>query len=162
MKNITALTILNFSHINITEQVLDYLATFLCNNKSLQKLNLSETCLDTKGAVKIAKSIKGITTLTKLNISCNKITELAADDIVAALSCNNKLQVLDLGRNYLKSEGILKIVRGLNNISPLTKLYINHNQVNETTVNNIRAILTYKFKLSVFDVSQHSSNSENH
>ena len=53
------------------------------------------------------------------------ITEEAADDIAAViLNNNNKLEVLNLGKNNFKTAGIVKIASALQNITSLITLKI--------------------------------------
>ena len=65
--------------------------------------------LQTSGAIKIAKALQKYSTLTKLNINHNNITDDAADDIVIALRCNGYLQVVDISKNGFNKESTMKI-----------------------------------------------------
>ena len=78
-----------------------------------------------------------ISTLTKLYIDCNNITDEAADDIATAISCNIYLQELNLGSNNLQTSGAIKITKALQKISMLTKLYIDCNNIIDEVADDI-------------------------
>ena len=61
----------------------------------------------------------------------NKITDKAADDIATAVSCNNRLQELDINDNELQTTGAVTISKALQKISTLTKLYISKNNITD-------------------------------
>ena len=84
------------------------LQLLLCNIH-LQELNLGRNNLQTSGAIKIAKALQKISTLTKLYINHNNITDDAADDIGIALHCNGDLQEVDISKNGFNKETAMKI-----------------------------------------------------
>ena len=61
------------------------------------------------GAIKIARRLQKISTLTKLCFCGNLITDRVADDIAAAISCNIHLQELNIGNNDFTPPGALKL-----------------------------------------------------
>ena len=77
----------------------------------------------------ISAALKTITTLTKLYISNNSITEQAADGIAEVIYNNFSLQVLDTGNNLLLTAGIITIVKALSKLCELNELWINNNYI---------------------------------
>ena len=86
---------------HITDLAADDIATVLSHNTQLQEFGVGKNNLRSAGAIKIAKALQNISTLTTLYINDNQITDEAAlaDDIATAVSCNKKLQELDISNN---------------------------------------------------------------
>ena len=85
--------------------------------------------------------------LKRIFISKNNITENAAGNIAALLSCNTQLQELDISDNYLQSTGVIIISKALQGISTLTKLFISKNNIMENAASNIAAVISYDTQL---------------
>ena len=124
IQGISTLIKLNISKNNSTYIIADYLAVVISSNNQLQELNVSDTHLQEAGVTIISKALQHISTLTKLYVSNNFISEDVADDIANIFSCNNHLQVLDISNNNLKTTGTVTILKALQNICTLTKLNI--------------------------------------
>ena len=92
LHNTVTLTMLSIYDNGITDGVAYHIATVISHNIHLQELNLGGNCLQASGAIKIARSLQKISSLTKLYINHNSITHEATDDIAAAISCNTKLE----------------------------------------------------------------------
>ena len=99
-----SLTKLHIANANISDEAADDIAAVVSCNIHLQEFDISGNNLRALGAVKTVKSLQKISTLTKLYISNNKITYKAAYDIAAAISCNNKLQDIDISEMILKQQ----------------------------------------------------------
>ena len=119
------------SNNNITDEAADDIAATISCNIHLQELNLDSTNLQTSGAIKITRGLQNISTLIKLCFHGNLITDEAADDIAAAISCNIHLQELNLGNNNFTPTGALKITRSLQKILTLTKLCFHGNCISD-------------------------------
>ena len=117
-----SLTKLDISHSNITDILADDIATAISCNIHLQELNLSGNNFQTPGMIKIARNLQKISSLKKLDISHNNITDDAADDIATAISCNIHLQELNLRGNNFQRPGMMKIAKIVQNISSFIKL----------------------------------------
>ena len=151
LRKISSLTKLYINHNNITHEAADDIAAAISNN-NLQELNLGSNNLQTSGTLRIAKSLRKISSLTKLYINHNNITHEAADDIAAAIS-NNQLQELNLGSNNLQTSGTIKVAKSLQKISSLTKLYINHNNITHEAADDIAAVVSCNTTLQEFSIS---------
>ena len=139
-----------------TATAIDYIATVISNSTNLRELNLGNTSLQALYAIKITKGLQKISFLTKLYINDNNITEEAADDIAAAISCNNHLQELNLGSNNLQTSGTKRIAKALQNILTLTKLYIDHNNITDDAADDIGLALYCKGNLKIVNISKNS------
>ena len=132
------------SNNNITDEAADDIAAVISCNIHLQELNLDTTNLQTSGAIKITRGLQKISTLTKLCFHGNLITDEAADDIAAAISCNTHLQELNLGSNNLQTSGTIKIAKALQKLSSLIKLYINDNNITDEAADDIAAAISHE------------------
>ena len=139
----------NFSNNNISEHTLSEFSDFLSSCTKLEELNLSNTNLQTAGAIKLFKNLTCFT-LKIINISGNCIAETAANHIALSLSKNNKLQEIDVSCNALYSSGISNILASIN-ITSLTKLNISSNV--SISFNLIGRYLVHATKLVALDLS---------
>ena len=96
-----------------------------------------------QGAIKIAKALQTISTLTNFSIHHNNITDKAADDIAAAIRCNYYLREFNMGSNDFTGFGAIRIARALQKISTLTKLYIDHNKITDEAAEDIGMAIFY-------------------
>ena len=92
--------------------------------------------------VKIAKALRDVSTLTIINISNNNVGEEAADDIATVLSRNINLQQLNLSNNGLKTVGMIKIAKALQNISTLRIFIISNNNVGLEAADDIATVIS--------------------
>ena len=169
LQHISTLKKLNISNSNITDRAADDIAAAICCNTKLEELDLSGNDLRTEGVIKIAVALQSIVTLTKLNISNNSLQKIstlnklyiagasigdgAADDIAAAVSCNVHLQEFDIGKNYLQASSVIKVAKGLQKISTLTKLCIDNNEITNEAADYIANVISCNSHLQTLDIS---------
>ena len=149
---ITTLTKLYIYDNNITYKAADDIAAAISCNTKLQEFDISTNDLQAVGAMKIAKALQGIDTLTKININDNNITFEAASDTAEAISKNIHLQEFDLGRNYFHEVGTIIIAKALQNISPLTILRMNNNNITYKVTDCIAAAISHNIYLQEFNI----------
>ena len=87
--------------------------------------------------IKITKGLQNILSLVKFDISNNNVGEEAADDVATVLSHSTKLRELYLHNNNLKTAGISKIMKAMQDISTLTVFSISNNNVGEEAADDI-------------------------
>ena len=92
-------------------------------------------------------NLRNVTALAKLSISRSNIFDEIANDLAAVISDNIYLQQLNLDSNHLKTLGIFKILRSLQEISSLKILCLNHNDITYTAADDIAAIISYNMNL---------------
>ena len=152
MKNISNLSSLNINHNMITDEVAENVANVLFQNKHLQILDMSISCLKSKGCIKIFNGMINIFYLRKLDISHNEITSEAANIIAAALAQNIKLEELDISYNDLQSSGAIKIFQGIKYTETLMNLNIAHNKITEEATESIIYILQSNYELKHLNI----------
>ena len=154
----SSLTELCMSDNNITEKAADNLSSVINHNSSLRKLNLNRNFLQKYGVQKISEALQNINNLQHFEL-CDNMASGAADEIAAVLSCNTKLQKLNLGRNDLQTSGVISIAKQLHNISTLTELYINDNGVTEEAADDIAVALSSNTNLQVLNLDRNNLQS---
>ena len=137
---------------SITSEAIGTIATAISCNTNLQELNLGSTGLQALDSIKIARGLQKISSLTKLYINDNNITDEAADDIAAAIFCNTKLKEFDISGNNLQPIDVMKILKALKHTSTLRKLCISDNNITDEVVDDIAAVI-YNTQIEVLDIS---------
>ena len=126
------------------------LADTFQGNRKLKELNVSNNHLHAQLINKIFSMLQ-VSTLIKLNISHNNITDQATDNLAIFLSRNTELEELDLSHNILTASGAIKIFNV--NILRLKKINISHNNITAKAADNIQAFLCRNTKLEELDLS---------
>ena len=153
LQGIHTLRRLCLSHINISDEEANDIATVVSLNSSLEEINISRNNLQTRGVKIIVKALSKIDTLLILNLSNNSVTNEAADDIAAAISCNTKLQEIDISDNNLHTTGVRKITKALQGIHNLKKLCLSHNNITDKAGNDIAKAISHNIHLQEFRIS---------
>ena len=91
LQSVCTLTHLYISNNNITDKATDDIAAAISCNLYLEEFDISYNSIEGRGAIKIARSFQQISTLKKLFMDHNKITDEASDDIAAVIHCNPHL-----------------------------------------------------------------------
>ena len=118
---------LNLSHCNITNQGAEMIATALIETVSLERIDLSNTMINTANVVKICNSLNNLSSVKIFNLNNNDIDDDASDSI-AAVICNNCLiEKLSISNNKFCYTGALKITNALKNAKNLKILDISNN-----------------------------------
>ena len=133
LRSITTLKTIEITNFKITDQVASDLANILNFNIQLQELHINGNNLQPLGAIKIAKALQNISSLTVFSIYNNSINDEAADDIAAVIMRNTNLQQLNICSNNFKPSSTAKIARALEGIFTFTKLYIGDINTDEAT-----------------------------
>ena len=152
LQKISTLTKLYITGINNSDGATDDIAAVVSCNVHLQEFNIGKNYLQASSVIKVAKSLQKISTLTKLYIDNNKITNEAADYIADVISCNSHIQELDIGSNNLQTQGATIILKSLQKISSLTALCINYNIIAKEVADDIAAVVSCN-PMQVLDVS---------
>ena len=152
LQKISTLTKLYLANINNSDEATDDIAAAVSCNVHLQEFNIGKSYLHASSVIKVAKSLQKISTLTKLCINNNQITNEAAGYIANVISCNSHLQILDISSNSLQAQGATIILKKLQKISSLTTLYISNNNITYRKADDIAAVVSCN-PMQVLDVS---------
>ena len=121
------LKILALNGNQISEEAADDIASIIANNVEIEKLLLHNNALKSEGICKVCQALKNHKSLKVFKINNNCIQEDAADDIADVISHNLLLKVVDVSDNRLLSNGMIKIISQLENITSLQKLTLSSN-----------------------------------
>ena len=153
IKNLSNLTKLKIDGNNITHLAADYVMEVLLCNIKLEEIDISDNSLLAAGAVSIFNGMKNVFTLRNVNISHNRITYEAADNIAAVLSQNTLLRKLHLAKNDLGTNGIIALCEGMSNILYLTHLDMSCNKITDEAAHDIAVFLIHNPELKELDLS---------
>ena len=156
LRSIVTLTKLNISNNNITHTAASAIALAITRNTHLQEFIISGNNFGVLGAAMIAGSLQKISSLTKLYIAGANISDGAADDIATAVACNVHLQEFDISKNYLQALSVIKVAKGLQTISSLTKLSIDNNKITNEAAFYIADVISCNSHLQELDISSNS------
>ena len=156
--NISCLTKLNISNINITSDI-HYIADILTHATELMHLDLSYNKLSSDDIKNfLYKTNNVFTNLMYLNLSGNEICDEAATALAFVLAENTKLKELNICDANLHREEIIKIFTKLR-FPYLTKLSISHNDITNEAADDIANFLSKSYELKELDLSHNNIKS---
>lgn len=100
---------------------------FQFNPNLLKNLSIYGDQITDVGAIKIAQSLNGNTTLVNLVLSCNKIGDAGAKALAEWIGSNTTLEYLDLSQNQISNIGFEALCSALKVNKTLLGLKISHN-----------------------------------
>jgi len=101
------------------------------------------------GCETVCKALSGISTLTKLFLIDNNIS----DKVTTVLSQKMQIKGLNLSRNNLQSMGCVVICKALEKVSTLSKLYFRSNNISGKAAKDIAAVSYQNTQLQELDLS---------
>ena len=152
VQNVSTLSELHIRLNNISEEMVDDIATVILINKKLRTFHLGKSDIPETGMAKIAKALQTVSFLSELLINNNDVTDEAADDVAAVIQNNSTLQILNLNGNKFQAAGMIKIAKALQNISSLSELNIGWNNITEVAADNIAAVILNNSKLQILNL----------
>jgi len=151
LKNLKVLSLANCS---ISSTVVSMLQVGIASkNMQLQELDFSENDLQATGCSVVCRVLQKVTTLRKLVLSGNNITDEVTDDLTDVLFKNTHLQVLDLSQNKFGEASTIKIIKALWKCTDLKVLRIANGNVTSTAGEFIAGILYHDVQLAELDLS---------
>ena len=138
----------------------DVIAKMFTENTSVTRLDLSHNKLDSECADKICEGLCNNNSLTHLDLSYNKLDSKCVDKICEGLCNNNTLKYLDLSHNKLDSECADKICEGLCNNNSLQWLDLSDNKLDSECADKIYEGLCNNNSLTLLDLSDNKLDSE--
>ena len=152
LKSISTILTLSLSDNRIPGSVADELAIAIYVNCKMERLRLANNNLHHQGAV-VASALSQIKTLVELNLSNNYMTERVAEELSLAIESNKSLQVLRIGGNDLRSDGIIRIANSISRLSKLRILAIDDNKITEEAADVIAVAISCNIQLKVLNLN---------
>ena len=137
-----------------------YRAKFLsnCLKEDIRLLEL-DLCNHNIDVIMIVNAIRINTTLVKLDISCNGLSDEGATAISECLKVNNILKELNIPKNEITSEGAMTIAKALQLNTALVKLDISCNMLSDKGALSIIDYLKINYILQELNISQNGITS---
>ena len=109
-------------------------------NTTLQKINISDNSISDDGATAIINSIKFNTSnsLQELNISQNNITNDGIKVLAEVIEINSTLQNINISKNHIAIEGLMCFMKAVKNNCSLQVVNITHNNVTRSGFTSIK------------------------
>ena len=158
LQHVKSLRILSLGNNNISKEVSNELASTITASKHLEEVGLFISNLNTSTDI-ILQSLSTISTLKKLNINNNQITEEAGKALASVILHNTGLKELHLSDNNL-GEGTSEVAKALQKITSLRSLDFGNNNISRAAaVDLAKAIESNKYleKLWLNNNNLHSS-----
>ena len=93
LQSVCTLTHLYISNNYITDEATDNIAAAISCNPYLEEFDIGKNSIQGRGAIKIVKSFQQVSTLKKLFMDHNKISDGASDYVAAVTDCNPHLKL---------------------------------------------------------------------
>ena len=119
--------------------VVDDLTDVIKSNTHIEQLYLGNNNLQSSG-VAIIQALKRISTLKRLNLHGNNMSEKVVDDLADVIKSNTCLEELYLGYNNLQSSAVV-ILQALKEICTLRVLDLDHNNMSEKVVDDLAEVI---------------------
>ena len=143
---------LNDNNITCTANAAISIASIILSSLKLKALHLDNNNFSVSDVSIIAKAIKKLAGLKELTINNTGFT---ADHISTMIANNLSLEILNIGDNKLKSEGIRNISKALIKLSHLRVLGLCGNDITDDAASDIAGVIS---KLPVLEKLQLSNN----
>ena len=153
MKSFTNLEVLRIANNHVNEVAAEIIADILCRNIQIQEVDMSGTGLQSTGCSAICRALQKVSTLTKLLISNNNITDEAAKHIADCLSSNVQIEELDLSNNKFEAAGIVKITYAIGTFTNFKVLKLANCNIKDIAAELTAGILCQNVQLQELDLS---------
>lgn len=157
---------LNLRGINIHDKGIINIIDMLKSNCSITYLNLGSIVIgyelinEILKTVQTSKNIK-ILYLNDNNSDINNYTDNVTDEIVNTIISNDSLKFLDLSKNNLRYDSIIKIAESLSKNECLTTVDLSDNlSLSDNETKNIIKALQNNFSLTDIQLPIHNNNTE--
>ena len=147
----SSLKVFDISHNKINGKVVNSIAAALANKTKLEKLYLNENNLQSEDIIKITNKLCS-TVLRIFNISQNICDSTAANNIGSIIMKNTQLEELHLGKNMIRTNGIIKMLSSLH-ITALKVFDISNNEISSKAAVDIAHVLSEQDKLEMLNLA---------
>ena len=144
---------LDVSSNTVTDIVAGYVAHAIRNNRDMEFLNVSNCCLSEHGLFTIFNALSDLSSLLHIDVSLNRVSNTAAEEITNVFSLNRKLAHLNLHQCNLDSNDFVQIMSSVRKNGFITHLDISHNCINLHTASIISTIILNNPLLKYLNIS---------
>ena len=144
----------SFTRKHLSDIDVHIVAKVLCSNETVTKLDLSQNRISKNGAISISQCIEYNKTLKELDLSKNIISNVGLKKIAVAMQTNQTLQKLNISHNNISDDGAVAISKCLKVNNTLQELNMSHNKVSDNGIINIGEAMQINTTLKILDISQ--------
>ena len=138
---------------NVTNNGAITIAEAIQMNTTLQKLNISNNSISDDGAAAISDGLKNNNSLQELNISRNEITNEGAQYIAEAIQVNTTLEKINVSCNAISDDGAVAIIYSLQFNTSLQELNMSRNKITSEGAEKITEVIQVNTTLKHLDLS---------
>ena len=146
--------VINMSNEDINDDAVCLITFGLCNNTTVQKLDLSCNRITDDGVVAIVECLKTNNTIQELNLSCNRITSKGAKQMAEVIRVNKHLRKFDMSENPIGDDGMMYISDSLKQNNTLLELNLSSTGITDEVVEAITEAIEINVALENLDLSQ--------
>ena len=146
---------LNISQCQVSIEGAKVIAEAILVNTTLQKLDISHNNLSDDGVINISECLKSNRT-QDLDLSVNRITNRGAIRIAEAICVNTTLQRLSISHNNISDDGVIVISDSLKKNNSLKECYLSSNRITDKGAEKIAEAIQINTALQKLDVSHNS------
>ncbi|CAL1532898.1 unnamed protein product [Lymnaea stagnalis] len=133
----------------VQEEPTDHFTRMIKVNKGLKELHMQKFNMRDFGACRFAENLVFNSTLTYLNLSCNRITRDGIKELAKVLKLNTPLKILDLSFNRLEDDGAMHLAEAIGTYNTtLECLNIVSNKIGPKGLCSIADCLNYNSTLT--------------
>ena len=152
--NYANLEILTFDKVDITDEAMNELLDTLCENRSLIEFCLVDSHITPISTNKILKTLNNVNTIGSFRMCNCSITDDIIDNLETIFKNNvTTLVNLDISRNMMETDAVIKIMKVLKNSYNLKVFRINGNSITDKAATYIKEILNNNIYLVEFDAA---------
>ena len=152
---------ISFSHsYRLRSPDVQIVANILCKNETVSKLDLSRNKIFNNGAESISKCIECNRSLREIDISKNMISDVGFKKIAAALQKNHVIQKFNISHNRISDSGAITMSECLKDNNTLQELDISHNKICNTGFISIGKTLQINVSLQMLNISYNEISDE--
>ena len=143
-------------NLSITDEQKIEVVKIIQMNKTIQNLGISCSIMSSSKISFISDCLKINSTLCKLYLYNNKITNEGAKTLAVAIQINTTLQELDISKNWISKEGVMRILEACTKNRTLHKLVCTHNNLSKSGLAAINEYIRKENAVQIFDASWNS------
>ena len=153
LKNNDTLSKLNISSNMITYKDIELISEAVSTNTTLKRLDLSHNVISNDGVFFFTKCLKSNKTLSELNLSGNSITDEGAKILAGIIPINATLLELNISKNCISKEGVLDILKACAIKRTLHTLVCTHNNLSKSGYITINEYIKKEKAVQIIEVS---------
>ena len=143
---------LDISCNTIPDQSAMAISTIIKNNQKLVDLNLSKCELSETGMHKISTALIDSQNLETVNLNCNKVSNLVANNLALMIANNIKLKKLSISNCNLQSYGFVQLCESLRSNS-IIHIDLSYNNLDYSMACSLAEMIIKNVKLTYIDLS---------